>query len=59
VSGLESDKRRSSHHRAEPACATTLRLMLSIPLILTFGAITPLADLPIVHLLAVQVGAPG
>ena len=43
VSGLESDRRRSWQHRAEPACATTLRLALSILVILTFGAITPLA----------------
>jgi len=42
VSGLESDRRRSSQHRAELACAPRLRVALSILVILTLGAITPL-----------------
>ena len=43
MASLEPDRRRSSQHRAELACARTLRLALSVLLILTFGAITPLA----------------
>jgi len=43
MSRLASVRQRSAPHRTEHAGATTLRLALSVLVVLTFGTITPLA----------------